>query len=724
MSRSRIEIQNDVNKYRAAIKNREPSLNDPTWDHSDPQYISTRNIQNEEKRKLIELEQELAKAKARGEKGRSPEEIRKDIDEAQLRVNESRSILINATNPMQIAMVKNSMEYFQCTVNALELELNEANKEKASYEKAKIEELKKGYEQEINSNPNNAEVYIRRGEALFAQGMADGGNQLFFDSAIADFTKAIKLDSKAKDAYFNRAGIYSQKSDYDRAIADYDMAIQINPNNEESYAFRGGAFTQKGKYDKALADFKEAIRLNPKYKNAYAFRGLMYFNRCVYNKEKADYDKAVADIDNAIVDMEETLKLEPGDNAASNLLNNMKDEKKVVDGMKREQQNEYDRLVQKTDNASTEKEYQDLARQLRAMSGFRNTAEIANKCDNRYQELKKERECREAEETAKREAEKKKKRLIGLLAAVIVVAVLVLFIVYSQTRSFFYFQQNAQGTITVTGYSGKKQVVLPATEKGVNVTEIGNNAFNNKKLTSVTIPDGITIIGENAFRGNRLTSVVIPDSVTIIGDRAFFVNQLTSVTIGNNVTSIGEEAFSGNYDSNGNPTNSGNQLTSVTIPDSVIKIGQRAFRYNQLLGVTIGNNVETIGNRAFSTNKLTRVTIPNSVTSIEEAAFIGNQLTDVVIGNKVITIGDSAFNRNSLASITIPNSVTSIGFNAFAGSPITSIRIGTNVKLGSNGDSNGILGDNTGFNGAYANNGRRAGNYTRSNANSASWTRR
>ena len=79
-----------------------------------------------------------------------------------------------------------------------------------------------------------------------------------------------------------------------------------------------------------------------------------------------------------------------------------------------------------------------------------------------------------------------------------------------------------------------------------SVTKIENSAFQNKQLTSVTIPDGVQTIGDWAFEYNQLTELTIPSSVQTIGNSAFYNNRLTELTIPPSVTSIGNRAFASN----------------------------------------------------------------------------------------------------------------------------------------------------------------------------------
>jgi tetratricopeptide (TPR) repeat protein len=50
---------------------------------------------------------------------------------------------------------------------------------------------------------------------------------------------------------------------YDSAIANYTKAIQADPKNAEAYFQRGKAYNFKDETEKAKADFKKVVELTP-----------------------------------------------------------------------------------------------------------------------------------------------------------------------------------------------------------------------------------------------------------------------------------------------------------------------------------------------------------------------------------------------------------------------------------------------------------------------------
>jgi len=170
----------------------------------------------------------------------------------------------------------------------------------------------------------------------------------------------------------------------------------------------------------------------------------------------------------------------------------------------------------------------------------------------------------------------------------------------------------------IVNYTGKGgNVQIPSLIDGIPVVAILDEAFMNKGLTSVTIPNSVIGIGP------------IPG----IGTRAFDSNQLTSISLPSGLIVIGIEAFAGNL------------LTNISIPNGVTHISAYAFAENRLTSVNIPNSVTSIEEGAFAGNLLTSVNIPNSVTRIGKAAFAVNRLTSVIVPSGT-QIGENAFTRN------------------------------------------------------------------------------
>ncbi len=151
----------------------------------------------------------------------------------------------------------------------------------------------------IETDPNNAEAYIRRGIAYQQKGE--------YNSAIANFTKVIELDPSIPQLYLARGMAYQQIDEYGYAIEDATKALELNPDNVEAYKHRGLAYQSKGDYDRsksdydrAIKDFTKAIELDPDDTNTYCGRGNAYQSRGDYDRSKDDYDRAIKDFTKAI----------------------------------------------------------------------------------------------------------------------------------------------------------------------------------------------------------------------------------------------------------------------------------------------------------------------------------------------------------------------------------------------------------------------------------------
>ena len=80
-----------------------------------------------------------------------------------------------------------------------------------------------------------------------------------------------------------------------------------------------------------------------------------------------------------------------------------------------------------------------------------------------------------------------------------------------------------------------------------NVKSISSGAFyNNKDISSVTLPAGLISIDSYAFAGcSSLTNITLPEGLKSIGYGAFSDTGIKSITVPASVEEIGNEAFSG-----------------------------------------------------------------------------------------------------------------------------------------------------------------------------------
>jgi len=241
-------------------------------------------------------------------------------------------------------------------------------------------------DREIRQNPNDAGAYNDRGALYCSNG--------YFDKAIADLTKSIQLNPNPNnvEAYCNRGLTYMNIGEVSKAFDDYNKVIEMYPRNAEAYARRGSINSELGKTQEAIHDFEEFLRLDPYNTNAKLVR-------------------------------DELRQLKIGIQRTSD----------YIATKEREQSEQYERLVRKMDKASTENEYLELAKKFRAMNGYKDTIELADKCEKQYGILKEIREEQERKYAPEIESFKQRMRPFwrnGLILQFVVTAALC-FLIFS-----------------------------------------------------------------------------------------------------------------------------------------------------------------------------------------------------------------------------------------------------------------------------------------------------
>jgi tetratricopeptide (TPR) repeat protein len=83
------------------------------------------------------------------------------------------------------------------------------------------------------------------------------------ERAIADYSKAISLDSTQVEAFKNRCTAHAIKGDIDAAIADCTAAIGLDPDQTQSSLRRGQLQFIAGNYTAAASDLSRAVEQEP-----------------------------------------------------------------------------------------------------------------------------------------------------------------------------------------------------------------------------------------------------------------------------------------------------------------------------------------------------------------------------------------------------------------------------------------------------------------------------
>ncbi|OHX65406.1 leucine-rich repeat domain-containing protein [Flammeovirga pacifica] len=173
--------------------------------------------------------------------------------------------------------------------------------------------------------------------------------------------------------------------------------------------------------------------------------------------------------------------------------------------------------------------------------------------------------------------------------------------------------------IAILNYIGKDtHITIPTFINNKPVTQILKDAFYNKGIEAVELPEQLEYIGEDAFYKNTLKEITIPQNVKKIGGGAFGRNQIETLTIkSENISTIPMFCFIGNA------------LSKFDLPESVNTLYNDCFAENNFTELTIPKHIDTLSSSAFASSKnLKKVYIPEKFmkdrTTIFRASDIDN----------------------------------------------------------------------------------------------------
>ena len=136
-------------------------------------------------------------------------------------------------------------------------------------------------------------------------------------------------------------------------------------------------------------------------------------------------------------------------------------------------------------------------------------------------------------------------------------------------------------TIRLEKYNeeGNTEIIIPEIIDGLPVTGIGRSCFeDNTEIQKVILPDTVDFIDPDAFAGCiNLREVILSNTLTYLGDEAFMESGLVSLTLPESVNTLAPNVFNGCE-----------QLESVVFPEALTFIPMGTFTNTPVLkSVTI-----------------------------------------------------------------------------------------------------------------------------------------
>lgn len=101
-----------------------------------------------------------------------------------------------------------------------------------------------------------------------------------WDDAMIDYTKALQINDKMTDAYYNKAKITLSRKDIanpdiKKAISDLEKALELDDKFVDALFAMAAAYKKLGDYHKSLEYLEKLLEIEPQAVNARALKKLI-----------------------------------------------------------------------------------------------------------------------------------------------------------------------------------------------------------------------------------------------------------------------------------------------------------------------------------------------------------------------------------------------------------------------------------------------------------------
>ena len=143
----------------------------------------------------------------------------------------------------------------------------------------------KDIEKALSINEKDVQSYYNRAMILSAEKK--------LELSIIDFSKAIELQPQHVLALYHRGMVYRALRQFKAAIKDFTAILKLNSKANMAYIARAFTFAELKKYTAALKDYSAVLKLDPNDAATWIRRGFVYQSMGVYENAWNDFDAAV-----------------------------------------------------------------------------------------------------------------------------------------------------------------------------------------------------------------------------------------------------------------------------------------------------------------------------------------------------------------------------------------------------------------------------------------------